>query len=249
MSVVMVTGASGGVGRGIALACAERGWTVWVAARREQEGRTVAEEIDRAGGQGRFVPCDCADEASVREAVGTVVGRDGRLDGAVHNAISGLSPRPTMLSELSLADWKDHIGVSLRGSYLLARAAFPHLCNSRGSFVLLTSEAGFEGKAKLPAYAAVKAGQRGLAQALAREWGPHAVRVNCVAPLAMTPAMEKAFALDPAMEQRVLSRNPLQRVGDSRADIGPVVRFLLSPDSAYMTGQTLMVDGGSCPIA
>lgn len=247
--VVVVTGASGGVGRGIALACAEAGWTVWVAARREDVGTDVAREVDAAGGHGRFVRCDTGDERSVISAIDAVVERDGRLDGLVHNATSGLSPRPVRFAELTMSDWQDHIAVSLRGAWLLARAAHRHLAESAGSYVMLTSEAGFEGKARLAPYAAVKAAQRGFARALAREWGPDGIRVNCLAPLAMTPAMEQAFALDPAMEARVTERIPLGRVGDTVGDIGPVARFLLSPDSRFVTGNTLMVDGGSCPIS
>lgn len=245
---VLVTGASGGVGRGIALACGEAGWNVWIAARRSREGTAVASEVDAAGGAGRFVNCDAADEASVTAAVAEVVGRDGRLDGVVHNATSGLSPRPVPLSDLALADLRDHVAVSLRGSWLLTRAAKPHLRATGGSILLLTSEAGFEGKAKLSPYAAVKAAQRGFARALAREWGPEGIRVNCMAPLADSPAMEKAFDLDPAMAPRLFGRNPLGRLGDPVADIGPVARFLLSPDARYLTGNTLMVDGGSCPV-
>ena len=246
--VVFVTGASGGVGRGIAVACGAAGWTVWIAARREAQAAEVAAEVDAAGGTGRAVVCDVADPASVRAAVAEVVARDGRLDGVVHNATSGLSPRPSDLADVPMADVADHVAVSVRGTYLLAVEAHPHLVATAGSYVVLTSEAGFEGKARLPVYAAVKAAQRGVARALAREWGPEGVRVNCLAPLAATPAMEQAFAHDPAMAGRVLGRNPLGRLGDAVDDIGPVVRFLLSDDSRYVNGLTVMADGASCPI-
>jgi len=246
--VVLVTGASGGVGRGIALACGAAGLTVWIAARREAQAAEVAAEVDALGGQGRAVVCDVADPAAVPEVVARVVARDGRLDGVVHNATSGLSPRPADLADVPMADVADHVAVSVRGTYLLAVAAHPHLVATSGSYVVLTSEAGFEGKARLPVYAAVKAAQRGVARALAREWGPDGVRVNCLAPLAATPAMEQAFANDPAMAQRVLGRNPLGRLGDAADDIGPVVRFLLSDESRYVNGLTVMADGASCPI-
>jgi NAD(P)-dependent dehydrogenase (short-subunit alcohol dehydrogenase family) len=246
--VVIVTGASGGVGRGIALACAALGYKVWIAARREAEGTAVADEVDAAGGQGRFVSCDTADERSVREAVAAVLARDGRLDAVVHNATSGESPKPVPLATLPLADFRSHVRVSLGGSWLLARAAHEALKESRGHYVILTSEAGFEGKRLLPAYAAVKASQRGFARALAREWGPDGITVNSVAPLAMTPAMDRAFVLEPAMEKRVKSRISLGRVGDAATDVGPIVAALLSPGMSYLTGNTLMADGGSCPI-
>ncbi len=99
--------------------------------------------------------------------------------------------------------------------------------------VVMTSEAGFEGKRLLAAYAMVKAQQRSLVSVLAREWGPSGVRLNAVAPLATaSPAMERAFVADPAMEQRVMATIPLGRLGDAADDIGVAVRFLLGDDRA-----------------
>jgi len=246
---VLITGASGGVGRGIALACGEAGWSVWIAARRPAEGEAVAAEVTALGGAGHFVTCDVAEETSVAGAVAAAVAADGRLDGAVHNATSEMSAaKHAPLADFTLEEMRHHVAVSLRGSYLLARAAYPHLKASRGALLLLTSEAGFEGKARLPVYAAVKAAQRGLGRALAREWGPDGVRVNCIAPLATTPALAEAFARDATMKARVMGRNPMGRLGDPLADIGRAARFLLSPESAYVTGHTLMADGGSCPV-
>jgi 3-oxoacyl-[acyl-carrier protein] reductase len=247
--VVLVTGASGGVGEGIAEACGQAGWTVWIAARRQAEGSEVAAKVDAAGGKGRFVACDAADAASVEAAVARVVAEDGRLDGVVHNATSGWSPTPVPLPEVTMENVRDQIAVSLRGTWLLAMAAKPHLVASGGALLLLTSEAGFEGKAKLATYAAVKGAVRGFGRALAREWGPEGIRVNSIAPLASTPALDKALVMDPEMGPRLFGRNPLGRMGDPTSDIGPVARFLLSPDARYLTGNTVMVDGGSCPIA
>ena len=244
---ILVTGATGGVGRGVALACAQAGWSVWIAARREAEGNAVAAELDAAGGIGHFVHCDVGNRDSAEAAVAAAITKDGRLDGVVHNATSGLSPVPVVLADVTLDDLQDHVNVALRALHALAAASFDALAASRGSLLLMTSEAGFEGKAKLPPYAGVKGAQRGFARALAREWGPHGVRVNSLAPLASTPAMERAFELDPAMADRVLGRNPLRRLGDSTQDIGRAARFLLSEDASYVTGHTLMVDGGSCP--
>jgi NAD(P)-dependent dehydrogenase (short-subunit alcohol dehydrogenase family) len=247
--VVLVTGASGGVGRGIAIALGEAGWTVWIAARRAVEGGKVADEVTQAGGTGRFIRCDVNDGASIEEAVAAVLSEDGRLNGVVHNATSALSPLPVRPSEVPMVDLHDHVSVSLRAAYLLARAAHGALVDTGGSMVLLTSEAGFEGKMRLSPYAAVKAAVRGLTRSWAREWGPDGVRVNCVAPLATSPAMEVALAKDPTMEARMFGHLPLGRLGDPVSDIGPVVRFLLSGDARYVTGVTIMADGGSCPIS
>jgi NAD(P)-dependent dehydrogenase (short-subunit alcohol dehydrogenase family) len=244
---VLVTGASGGVGRGIARVCGAAGWEVWIAARRDTEGRAVAAEVDDAGGSGRFVRCDVGDEESVASAIAAVAETSGRLDGVVHNATSGLSSRSVSMADVSVEDLEDHIRVSTRGCYLLARASFPMLSRSRGAFVVTTSEAGLDGKRRLAPYAMVKAQERAFVTVLAREWGPAGIRVNAVAPLAATPAMDKAFRSDPTMEERVMSRIPLGRLGDAADDIGVAVRFLLGDDARYVTGQTLMIDGGSCP--
>ncbi len=244
---VVVTGATGGVGRGVALACGESGWTVWIAARRQAEGEAVAKEVDARGGVGRFVPCDVGEADSVAGALDAIRASGTGLDGVVHNATHDLSPRPVELTDAPAADLSKHVAVALRGAYLLASRAWPLLRESRGSLLLMTSEAGFEGKARLAPYAGVKAAQRGFARALAREWGGQGVRVNCLAPLASSPAMERALDHEPELASRVLGRNPLGRLGDAETDIGRAARFLLSDDARYVTGHTLMVDGGSCP--
>lgn len=245
---VLVTGASGGVGRGVALACGAAGWEVWVAARRAREAALVADEVTAAGGVGRSVVCDVGDEGSVEDALGRAAD-DGGLDGIVHNATSGQSSQTGPVGDITLAALEDHVAVASRGLYLLARHGLGPLRARRGSLVVMTSEAGVEGKRLLAAYAMVKAQQRSLVTVLAREWGPSGVRVNAVAPLASSPAMEQAFRSEPAMEQRVLGRIPLGRVGDAEVDIGRAVRFLLDDDAGFVTGQTLFVDGGSCPTA
>ena len=152
----------------------------------------VADEVTARGGLGRFVHCEAGEPESVQRVIATIVEQDGALHGAVHNATSGLSPRPGAVGETTLADLRDHVAVSVRGTYLVAREALPHLEAVGGALVVLTSEAGFEGKAKLPAYAAVKAAQRGMVRSLAREWGPRGVRVNALAPLAAGPSIDEA---------------------------------------------------------
>lgn len=245
---VLVTGASGGVGAGIAQACGRAGWEVWIAARRAPQGQAVADEVTAAGGRGHFIRCDVGRQDDVGDAVAAIVEHSGTLEAVVHNATSSYSPRPHLPQEVPLDELEDHVQVALRALYFLARHCHGPLAASRGSLVVTTSEAGFEGKRLLGAYAAVKAAQRGMARTLAREWGPQGIRVNCVAPLADSPAMVEAFTRDPLMQQRVLGRIPLGHLGNPATDIGNVVRFLLSEDAAFLTGQTIMADGGSCPI-
>ena len=108
----------------------------------------------------------------------------------------------------------------------------------------MTSPAGIEGSATLPLYATVKGALRGFAKSLAREWAPEGITVNVVSPLAFSPAMERAIAADPAMEERLSLRVPMGRVGDPKTDVGVAVAFLVGPDARFVTGQTLGIDGG-----
>jgi NAD(P)-dependent dehydrogenase (short-subunit alcohol dehydrogenase family) len=241
---VVVTGAGGGVGRGIALACATAGANVVVAARRTETGDPVAAEIERRGGGAVSVRCDVTSAHDVRDAVETAVATFGSLDCMVHNALAPVGePRP--ITDVDDDTFRSMMGTAVRASYLCASAAYPHLEASRGSLIILTSAAGVEGSPYLPAYGMVKAAQRGLAKSLAQEWGPAGVRVNCIGPVAMTPAMELVAETSPVFTDGLLiGRTPLRRIGDPETDIGPVAVFLASDAARYMTGQTLMVDGG-----
>jgi NAD(P)-dependent dehydrogenase (short-subunit alcohol dehydrogenase family) len=241
---VLVTGAGGGVGEGIALACAEAGADIVIAARRTETGDPVAAEIGRRGGQAVSVRCDVAVRADVAAAVDLAVERFGGLDCMVHNALAFVGT-PHETQDVPVETWEAMMGTAVRASFHCAQLALPHLRERRGTLLLITSAAGVEGSPYIPAYGLVKAAQRGLAKSLAREWGPDGIRVNCVAPVAMTPAMERSAQGSPVFtEGRLLDRTPLRRMGEPEADIGPVAVFLASDMARYVTGQTIVVDGG-----
>jgi 3-oxoacyl-[acyl-carrier protein] reductase len=240
---VLVTGAGDGVGRGIALACAAAGAFVVVAARGENGAETVA-QIESRGGTGAWARCDVTDENDVSAAVALAVTQGDGLDVMVHNATSRRSSEPARLEEVDAELWQEHASVSLTGTYHCARAALPALRERSGRFLAMTSASGMEGSVTFPAYATVKAALRGFAKSLAREWAPTGVTVNVVSPLARTPAMENALREDPGLEARLVRRVPLGRMGDAEADIGPAIVFLAGDGGGYITGQTLVVDGG-----
>lgn len=240
---VLVTGGAAGVGRGIALACGDAGAHVVVASRRDNGVDVVHEIVDR-GGAASWTQCDVADRDSVAASVAHAVDRTGALHAVVHNATSNHSSEPHRLEDVSAELLDEHAAVSLRGAYHCARAARPALEASHGTLLVMTSPAGIEGSATLPMYATMKGAQRGFAKSLAREWAPFGITVNVVSPLAFSPAMVNAIAEDPDMERRLNRRVPLGRVGDPETDVGRGVAFLVSADAAYITGQTLGVDGG-----
>jgi 3-oxoacyl-[acyl-carrier protein] reductase len=172
------------------------------------------------------------------------VARAERLDALVHNATSRRSSEPALVEDIDDALWAEHASVTLRGAYYCAQAALPKLCETSGGLILMTSPAGMEGSRMLAAYGVVKGALRGFGKSLAREWGPLGVRVNLVSPLALTPAMKNAIREDPPLAERLARRVPLGRLGDPDGDIGAAVAFLAGPDSSYLTGQTMVVDGG-----
>ncbi len=243
--VVLVTGAGQGLGRGIALACAERGAAVAVTALSEAEAAVVAAEITGEGGRALAIGCDVTDQGQVTVAVAATMAAFGRLDGLVHNANSRFSGVGATLATVSDEAWDDQIAVGLHGALFCATAALPGLRDSGGAMVIMSSLAGLNGAPHMPAYAMVKGAQRGLMKSLAREWGPLGVRVNAVAPSGVTPALEAYMERTPGAREHLSSRSALNRLGEARDDIGAAVAFLLGSDSRFITGQTLVIDGGA----
>ncbi|HXQ60150.1 MAG TPA: SDR family NAD(P)-dependent oxidoreductase [Acidimicrobiales bacterium] len=241
--VVLVTGSGAGIGRALCLACADAGAVVVVTGPGDNGQETATLVTDR-GGRALFVRTDVAVAADVDRAVAVAAETFGGLDAVVHNATSRLSSRVEPIDEIDDGTWADHVAVSLRGTYHCARSALPHLRAGVGRFLVMTSPAALEGSVALPAYGAVKGALRGMAKSLAVEWGPLGITVNCVSPLAQTPALDNAYRENPALAPRLRAVVPLGRVGDPEHDIAPVVVFLLSDAGRYITGQTIVVDGG-----
>jgi 3-oxoacyl-[acyl-carrier protein] reductase len=198
----------------------------------------TAELVNERGGRAVFARTDVTVAEHVEAAVHMAADRFGGLDAVVHNATSRRSSEAVAIDALDDNTWDDHVAVSLRGAYHCARFALPYLRARHGRFLLMTSPAAMEGSVALPAYAAVKGAVRGLSKSLAVEWGPLGVGVVCVSPLAHTSALERAFVENPELEAR------LARVVPPDTDIAPVVVFLLGAGARYITGQTIVVDGG-----
>ena len=242
----IVTGAGQGVGEGIARRLAAEGANVVVAARRADTGAPVAEAIRAAGGSAVCIETDVSLRSSVQACVDATVQRFGGLQIMVHNAFRGGIPHRLEEADLD-RHWAPMSRTGVWAVMYCGQAAWPHLraAGTHGRFILLTSPSGVEGSANIPLYSPVKAAERALAKSLAREWGPSGVTVNCIGPVAASPALLSAFDRSPALQQAIEARTPLGRVGDPEADIGSVALFLASDDSAFVTGQTIICDGGS----
>jgi NAD(P)-dependent dehydrogenase (short-subunit alcohol dehydrogenase family) len=242
----IVTGAGQGVGEGIALRLASEGANVVIAARRAETGEPVAAKIRSRGGKAICVETDVSSRESVERCVERTVADFGGLEIMVHNAFRGGMPHRLEDADLQ-KHWRHMSRTGVWGVLFTGQAAWPHLraAGGRGRFIILTSPSAIEGSANIPLYSPVKAAERAIAKSLAREWGPSGVTVNCVAPVAASPALLNAFEKSPALQEAIEARTPLGRVGDPERDIGSVALFLASDDAAYVTGQTIVCDGGS----
>jgi len=242
--VAIVTGAGQGVGEGIARKLAALGAHVVIAARRAETGNPVADEIRSAGGSAECIVTDVTTRESITACIDTTVSTRGRLDVMVHNAFAG--GHASRLEETPADAWFQMSRTSAWASFWCAQLSYPHLkASDQGRLVLVTSPSGVEGSANIPLYSPAKAAQRAIAKSLAREWGPDGICVNCIAPVAETPALASAFNQVPTLRGAIEARTPLGRIGDPTNDIGGVVAFLAGPDSGYVSGQTIVCDGGS----
>ncbi len=223
--VVLVTGSGKGVGRGIVDALAAEGAAVVASVHHGEDAAAIVESV---AGQVKSPVCDVTVRADVDAAVAVAIDSFGRLDAVVHNAVSNHSNEMTDVESAPPELYADHAAVSIRALLYLAQGSHRYLAARRGAFVVLTSPAGIQGTADRALYAAVKGAQRGFVKALAREWGPAGVRVNGLAPLAQTPALDRAFAGDPTLQAKLERVVPLGWFGDPARDIGPVAAFLCS---------------------
>jgi 3-oxoacyl-[acyl-carrier protein] reductase len=236
--VAIVTGASRGIGRGIAEMLAARGAHVVAGARGDNAQATV-DGIQSAGGRAETVSLDVTDTASIDAMVAGVLARHGRVDVLVNNA--GIT-RDQLMLRMKREDWDEVIATNLTSAFACAQAVLKPMIKQRsGRIVSISSVVGQMGNAGQANYAASKAGLIGFSMALAREVASRNITVNVVAPGMIATDMTRALADKAQGEWEILI--PLKRLG-TPADVAAAVCFLASDEASYITGHVLAVNGG-----
>jgi 2-deoxy-D-gluconate 3-dehydrogenase len=242
-AVAIVTGASRGLGRAIALALAQQGARVLAVARSVDELAALEAE---APAQLRTRACDMLDAAAVARLPDEAVKAFGRLDIVVNNA--GIAPAGKFI-ELPDEVWHRVMAVNVTAPALLSRAAGRHLIAQRsGKIINIASTSGILGKATLVAYSASKGALLQFTKALAAEWAGHGIQVNAIAPGAFATEAQRAVLDSPEMLERRTRKIPARRMGETR-EIGALACYLASRQSDFVTGSVFVIDGGeSCKL-
>ncbi|MDB5794529.1 MAG: short-chain dehydrogenase [Noviherbaspirillum sp.] len=241
--VVMITGAGQGIGRAYAHRFAALGARVVVAEIGQEAGRRVSDEIGAMGAQALAVQVDVSSEESVAAAVGAAAERFGKIDVLVNNAaiFSTLKMRP--FEEIPLDEWRRVLDVNITGTFLMTRAVAPLMkAAGWGRIINVSSAAVTMGRPHYLHYTTSKAAAIGMTRSLARELGPHGITVNVVLPGAVDTGIPRE-TVSPEQKKAQIAMRSIQRE-QTPDDMVGVVQFLASDASAFVTGQSLTVDGG-----
>lgn len=236
----LVTGASGGLGAAIARALHAQGAAVALSGTRREALETLAAELEHRASP---IPCDLADSQATEALISNVEAAIGPIDILVNNA--GVT-RDGLLIRMKDEDWDTVLAINLTAAFRLSRAALKGMLRRRhGRIINMTSVVGVQGNVGQGNYAAAKAGMIGMSKALAAEVATRGITVNCIAPGFIDSPMTRA--LDQKRREAILASIPMERLGSDK-EIGAAAAYLASSEAAYITGQTLHVNGGMAMI-
>lgn len=240
--VAIITGGASGIGKGIAQAFIKEGAKVAIVDLDEVAGQETVKELNEQTDQALFIQANLAEHEKLPSVVDRVIDKYGQLDILVNNAHAS---RNKLFEETTMDDLDLSFGTGFYPTFLLMQAALPYLKESKGNIINFASGAGINGNINHTSYAAAKEAIRAISRVAAREFGPFGVNVNLISPIANSPGIQDWAVEQPEHYQAMLDNIPMGRLGELEEDIGAVAIFLASADSDYITGQTIMVDGGA----
>ena len=243
-NVTIITGGGRGIGFGMATAFAREGSNLVLTGRNMERLQQAQQKLEQEWGI-KVLPivADGSDENAVKMVVAKTIETFGKIDTLINNAQVSKSGLP--LVEHTKEDIDVAIFSGIYATFFYMRECFPYLKESKGSVINFASGAGLYGKSGQSSYAAAKEGIRGISRVAATEWGPDGVRVNVVCPLAMTESLAAWKENYPELFAKTIRDIPLGRFADPVEDIGRTCVFLASKDAAYITGETITLQGGS----
>ena len=237
--VVLVTGSTRGIGLGVAQAFAEQGAMVIIIGRTQSQAQEVAAQLKAKGHLADGFGCDVTNLANVQETVNKILDIHKRIDILVNNA--GIT-RDNLLLRLDESDWDEVIKVNLKGTFNVTKIVSKVMLKAKkGKIISISSVIGLTGNIGQSNYAASKAGIIAFSKSVAKELAYRNITVNCVAPGYIRTDM--TAKISETVQQKVLDHIPLSRFGEA-ADVAGVCLFLASPAANYITGQTIIIDGG-----
>lgn len=242
--IVVITGAYGGIGRGLTNAFIKNDYKVIATGRRLEELEKLQEEIKKEFDKDiDIIRCDGGKEEDVINVFDIIKEKYGKVDAIINNAQTSKSG--LMLVEHSKEDFDLAINSGLYATFFFMKYGYPLLKESKGAVINFASGAGLFGKIAQSSYAAAKEGIRGLSRVAATEWGVDGIRVNVICPLVMTPKLEAWSKEYPEAYEKTIKDIPMRRFADAESDIGEMCVFLASDKAKYITGETITIQGGS----
>lgn len=239
--VAIITGGASGIGRGIALAMVKEGAKVVIVDINEEKGLSTEKELQEFSG-GKFIKGDISDRNMIKNIVENVANTFGKIDILVNNAHVS---KQVLFTETTEEELSLSFNTGFYPTFYFMQDCFPFLKETKGSVINFASGAGLEGLPSQASYAAAKEAIRAISRVAANEWGAYGINVNCISPIASSPGVQQWKEHFPEDYEIMINKIPLRRLGDCEKDIGRAAVFLASEDSDYMTGQTIMLDGGA----